>query len=51
MQLPAAQFLERFVLHVLPRGFMRIRHYGLLANRNKTRSLAHTASAPEPPTT
>jgi hypothetical protein len=53
MQLPAAQFLERFVLHVLPRGFMRIRHYGLLANRNKTRSLAQAASTlnlpqPEP---
>ena len=45
MQLPPAQFLERFVLHVLPRGFMRIRHYGLLANRNKTRSLAQAASA------
>ena len=53
MQLPAQQFLERFVLHVLPRGFMRIRHYGLLANRNKTRALAQAASAlnlppPEP---
>lgn len=44
MQLPAAQFLERFVLHVLPRGFMRIRHYGLLANRSKARLLAQAAS-------
>ena len=45
MQLPAMQFLERFVMHVLPRGFMRIRHYGLLANRNKARLLAQAASA------
>jgi hypothetical protein len=45
MQLPATQFLQRFVLHVLPRGFMRIRHYGLLANRNKARLLAQAASA------
>jgi hypothetical protein len=45
MQLPAMQFLERFVMHVLPRGFMRIRHYGLLANRNKARLLANAASA------
>jgi hypothetical protein len=44
MQLAAAQFLERFVLHVLPRGFMRIRHYGLLANRSKARLLAQAAS-------
>jgi len=32
MQLDAAEFLRRFLLHVLPRGFVRIRHYGLLAN-------------------
>ncbi len=35
MSLEALEFLRRFALHVLPRGFMRIRHYGLLANRNK----------------
>lgn len=29
------EFLRRFALHVLPRGFNRIRHYGLLANRSK----------------
>ena len=45
MQLPPAQFLERFVLHVLPRRFMRIRHYGLLANRNKARLLAQATRA------
>ena len=30
MTLPATEFLRRFLLHVVPRGFMRIRHYGLL---------------------
>lgn len=32
MTLPAEAFLRRFLLHVLPPGFVRIRHYGLLAN-------------------
>ncbi len=32
MTLPAEAFLRRFLLHVLPRGFVRIRHYGFLAN-------------------
>lgn len=32
LTLPAEAFLRRFLLHVLPRGFVRIRHYGLLAN-------------------
>jgi hypothetical protein len=31
MILPAKEFLRRFLLHVLPDGFHRIRHYGLLA--------------------
>ncbi len=34
VQLPAEEFLDRFLLHVLPDGFVRIRHYGLLAARN-----------------
>lgn len=34
MQLSAEEFLRRFLLHVLPRRFVRIRHYGLLAGRN-----------------
>lgn len=29
------EFLRRFLMHILPRGFVKIRHYGLLANRNK----------------
>lgn len=33
MTLDAVEFLRRFLLHVLPKGFTRIRHYGLLANR------------------
>jgi len=35
MTLSAEEFLRRFLLHVLPRGFMRIRHYGILANRHR----------------
>jgi len=33
--LEAVEFIRRFILHVLPKGFMRIRHYGFLANRCK----------------
>ncbi len=35
MTLDAGEFLRRFLLHILPKGFMRIRHYGLLANRSR----------------
>ncbi len=45
MRLAAGQFLERFLLHVLPQGFMRIRHYGLLANRHKRKRLAQARAA------
>ncbi len=34
MQISAEEFLRRFLLHVLPKRFVRIRHYGLLASRN-----------------
>jgi len=37
--LPAGDFLRRFLLHVLPRGFMRIRHFGILANRHRKEKL------------
>jgi len=40
MRLEAQEFIRRFLLHVLPKGFMRIRHYGLLANRGKRDLLA-----------
>ena len=40
MTLSAAEFLQRFLLHVLPGGFVRIRHFGFLANRGRTAKLA-----------
>ena len=40
MTLPADEFLRRFLLHVLPDGFQRIRYYGLLGNRHRTENLA-----------
>jgi hypothetical protein len=33
MRLDAEELLRRYLLHVLPKGFMRCRHYGFLANR------------------
>jgi hypothetical protein len=36
----AHEFIRRFLLHVLPEGFMRIRHFGFLANRSKKQALA-----------
>ena len=36
MTLAAEEFIRRFLLHVLPAGFMRIRHYGVLGNRCRT---------------
>jgi hypothetical protein len=35
MTLPITEFIRRFLLHVVPHGFMRIRHYGILGNRCK----------------
>jgi hypothetical protein len=40
MTLATAEFMRRFLLHVLPRGFHRIRHYGLLANAGRKENLA-----------
>jgi hypothetical protein len=40
MKLAAEEFIRRFLLHVLPKGFVRIRHYGLLASRNVATRLA-----------
>lgn len=39
MTLDAVEFLRRFLLHVLPKGFVRIRYYGFLANRNRPEKL------------
>jgi Putative transposase/Transposase zinc-binding domain len=40
MTLDADEFIRRFLIHVLPDGFHRIRHYGFLASGNRTRSIA-----------
>ena len=40
MTLEGVEFLRRWVQHVLPRGFVKIRHYGLLANRHRAAKLA-----------
>ena len=40
VSLEAHEFIRRFLLHVLPDGFMRIRHFGFLANRAKKHALA-----------
>jgi len=37
--LSGVEFVRRFLMHVLPKGFVKIRHYGLLANRNKKTKL------------
>jgi len=39
MPLAPAEFIRRFLLHVLPEGFIRIRHYGFLSNRTRQQSL------------
>ena len=55
MTLEAEEFIRRFLLHVLPEGFQRIRYYGFLANRYREQKLAHCRElldmpAREPPT-
>ncbi len=49
MDLEPVEFLRRFALHVLPSGLNRIRHYGLLANRNKRVLLAQARAALQAP--
>jgi hypothetical protein len=39
MTLDPVEFIRRFMLHVLPKGFMRIRHYGLLSSRGREKKL------------
>jgi hypothetical protein len=54
MTLKAIEFIRRFLLHVLPTGFVRIRHYGFLANRvcreklALCRELLGAGTSPEP---
>ena len=39
MTLDAAEFIRRFALHILPKGFVRIRHYGILSSKLKVTAL------------
>ncbi|PAQ11310.1 IS91 family transposase [Mesorhizobium temperatum] len=51
MTLDPGEFIRRFLLHVLPKGFHRIRHYGLLASAGRTANIAHVRellAAPQP---
>jgi hypothetical protein len=55
MTLATHEFIRRFLMHVLPKGLHRIRHYGLLANGNRAANLARMrellgVAAPEPET-
>ena len=51
MTLAAQEFIRRFLLHALPDGFHRIRHYGFLANGRRTakRALCRTLLQAQPP--
>ena len=60
MTLATDEFIRRFLMHVLPKGFHRIRHYGLLANGNRAENVAKArellavpapAGEPEPEST
>jgi hypothetical protein len=42
MTLHPHEFIRRFLIHVLPKGFHRIRHYGLFANGNRADNIART---------
>jgi hypothetical protein len=58
MTVSADEFLRRFLIHVLPKGLVRIRHFGLFANRRRGDMLsrcrdllsAHCANEPDAPT-
>jgi hypothetical protein len=41
MSLDAVEFIRRFLLHVLPGGFVKIRHFGFLSNRNRNAMVQH----------
>jgi hypothetical protein len=52
MRLDAVEFIRRFLLHVLPKGFVRIRYYGFLANsqrKNKLALIRQLLGTPVPP--
>ena len=45
MELDAVEFIRRFMLHILPEGFCKIRYYGIFASRNRTTKLKHIRKA------
>ena len=55
MTVSADEFLRRFLIHILPKGLVRIRHFGLFANRKRSASLLrcrlllHAAAPPPQP--
>ena len=53
MRLEGEEFVRRFLLHILPKGLMRVRHYGFLANRCRRIKLPRIRCAlnAPPPTT
>ncbi|MDZ7750224.1 MAG: IS91 family transposase [Gammaproteobacteria bacterium] len=54
LSLEGEEFVRRFLMHVLPKGLMRIRHFGFLANRGRREKLARireALAAPVPPET
>ena len=54
MTLPTHEFIRRFLMHVLPKGLHRIRHYGLFANGNRAANIARARellAVPVPPQT
>ena len=50
MTLPAHEFIRRFLIHVLPSGFHRIRHYGLFANGSRADNIARARELLNVPT-
>ena len=52
MRLATSEFIRRFLIHVLPHGLHRIRHYGLLASGGRAANIAHARELlhmPKPP--
>jgi putative transposase/transposase-like zinc-binding protein len=49
MTLDAVEFIRRYLLHILPPGFVKIRHFGFLANRNRRQALPLCRSLLPPP--
>ena len=51
MTLDGEEFIRRYLQHILPKGLMRIRHYGFLANRCRRHALTQIRTALQAPTT